>query len=344
MLIIFDMDGVLIDVSNSYREVTRLSVVRYMRDIIGVNTRDEGFVTLSDVADIKRSGCLNNDWDLTNAIINAYLGVLFDPYNQHLIHAAKKISRKGRDTEILYSIRGLLKDAERSVLEKALEEVSAKKIWIDFMNTQDSSINRGYMSPFLIVQGDVGEGNLSKRIFQELYLGRELFSSIYHETPIFYEGEGYIEKEGLIPDNSQLKLLSSLHTLSIATGRPRVEAEYALRRFGIEGFFSALVSEDDVVAAERSSGDSFRKPHPFSIEVCIERSCHRGDGGVYYIGDMPDDMIASRRAGAIPIGFVNEKASPEEERKRHRNLLIEKGAWRVFGNFEELISFLMEEQ
>jgi len=344
MLIIFDMDGVLIDVSESYREVTRLSVVRYLQDIIGVRIRDDGFITRSDVAEIKRSGRLNNDWDLTNAIINTYLGVLFDPYNRHLIHAAKEIPAQGRDSEILYLIHDLLKDAERSTIEKALEEVSVKEIWFDFMNKQEGALNKGYVSPFLFGQGDVGRGNLSKRIFQELYLGRELFTEIYREKPVFYEGDGYIEKEGLIPSYTQLKLLGSLYNLSIATGRPGVEAEHALRRFGIEGIFSALVTEDDVVKAERSAGETLRKPHPFTIELCIERSGYRGGGSVYYIGDMPDDMVASRRAGVIPVGFVNEKTSSEDERKRHRDILIERGALRVFGNYEELVSWFMEEQ
>lgn len=337
-LIIFDMDGVLIDVTGSYREVTRLAVVHYLRDVIGARIRDEGFITPSDVAEIKRSGGLNNDWDLTNAIINAILGHSFDSRNKALAVPARKLAPVKSDTESLQRIHGVLKNADRSTLEKAVVEKSAKTICLEFEGRRKHRVDRRYTSPFLVSRRDVGEGNISKRIFQELYLGKELFSEIYGFKPLFHPGEGYIDREEMIPSTAQLEHLLSLCTLSIATGRPGVEAEHALKRFGIQGMFSAVVSEDDVVSAERSSGKSLRKPHPFSLNLCLEKSGYGKAERVYYIGDMPDDMLASKRAGVTPIGFVND-STRVREKEDHRNLLKERGAHKVFGNYADLIAY-----
>ena len=75
-LIIFDMDGVLVDVTGSYREVVRLSVVYYLRHVIGAKNLSDNFISLEDVSTIKKSGGLNNDWDLTYTILDTLLSSL----------------------------------------------------------------------------------------------------------------------------------------------------------------------------------------------------------------------------------------------------------------------------
>ena len=59
---------------------------------------------------------------------------------------------------------------------------------------------------------------------------------------------------------------------------------------------------------------------------------------VFYVGDMPDDMTAAVNAGVTPIGFVDDRAAATEEgRDGHRDLLAQKGAEIVFGNFADLV-------
>jgi phosphoglycolate phosphatase-like HAD superfamily hydrolase len=190
----------------------------------------------------------------------------------------------------------------------------------------------------------VKSGNLTKRIFQELYLGDELFQHIYGEEPIFYFDGGHIERERMIPTSAQLNELSKSHTLSIATGRPEVEAEYALTQFSIKHYFRTMVSEDNVVEAEKGCPQSLRKPHPFSISLCMEKSGYTPHDCVHYIGDMPDDMVAARRAKINPVGFVNGNSSEsDKQRHAHAVLLVQHGACGVINNFDELISFLKEQ-
>jgi HAD superfamily phosphatase len=332
-LLILDMDGVLVDVGDSYREVIRNSVVLYLREFIGAEINEGEFIKPRDVARIKQGGGLNNDWELTYAIIDAILKHYFDDKNPDLCDPFITLEKETHDNKLLRACRDILKRADRSLLESQIGKSSIVKIY--FEERERSS------SPFLMNRNDVGSGNLVKRIFQEIYLGEQLFRKLYRANPIFYGGRGYIGHERLIPSMDQLESLGRLCTLAIATGRPYAEAEFALNKFAIKSFFSVLVTEDDVQRAEETTNEKLRKPHPYMIESCMERSGYKEGKAVMYMGDMPDDIEAAIRAGVLPFGFVyGGEDAASDEIKAHRELLIEKGAMKVFGDYDELAGFL----
>ena len=64
-LIVFDMDGVIIDVSNSYRDTVRHTIKLFFRPAPNAARMPEPLFDLSDLAGLKQSGGLNNDWDLS---------------------------------------------------------------------------------------------------------------------------------------------------------------------------------------------------------------------------------------------------------------------------------------
>ena len=68
-LIVFDMDGVIVDVSKSYREAVRQTARLFFRGAPGWNSLPEPLFSLSDLAGIKQSGGLNNDWALTYHVL-----------------------------------------------------------------------------------------------------------------------------------------------------------------------------------------------------------------------------------------------------------------------------------
>jgi phosphoglycolate phosphatase-like HAD superfamily hydrolase len=346
-LIIFDMDGVLIDVTGSYRAVTRLSVILYLSKVIGVEKLDDDFISLQDVAAIKRTGGLNNDWDLTCAILDAVLKLFFDETNSGIAGKMRDAAVSGSDLSVLESAGRLLRRCDTSRIKKESVQRSAREIFFESLKQKKSTLQDTEPSPFLLNRGDVKFGNIVKRIFQEIYLGKKLFMKNYDEMPLFFNETGYIERERLIPTRGEIESLHHDHILSIATGRPENEAIYALDFFGIRDLFTAVVTEDDIVRGEKTMGSMLRKPHPFGIDLCIEKSgYHKGRDVVYYIGDMPDDMTASKRAGTVSIGFVNDAATENvennEEKKAHMKLLVDRGAIRVFNNYRELISFFSD--
>jgi len=331
-LIIFDMDGVLIDVSRSYREVTRLSVVYYLRHIIGLSNIGYDFITLKDVDLIKKEGELNNDWDLTYTIINTILIAYFDEYNKDFYKDFIALNDIKNDITLYSKVQNLCKRLNKDIIIARLKKESIYKI---FKSRKDKLKNH---SPFLLNRNDIKTGNIVKRIFQELYLGEELFKEIYGENPILYHKSGYINNEVLIPTVSEIEKLYSSNILSIATGRPEVEAIYALKHFKIDSFFKVIVSEDDVKKKEGEIRKSLRKPDPYILNLCIEKSNYIKSNPIYYIGDMPDDTLSAKRAGIIPVGFVNEKSFESDKQKQeHSNLLKQKGAYKIFGNFNQII-------
>ena len=60
-LIVFDMDGVLIDVSGSYRETVRKTARLFFTGARGFDKLPDPLFSLKDLAKIKQSGGLNND-------------------------------------------------------------------------------------------------------------------------------------------------------------------------------------------------------------------------------------------------------------------------------------------
>jgi HAD superfamily phosphatase len=335
-LLVFDMDGVLVDVTGSYREVTRLTVVLYLSRVLGADIQDNGFLSRSDVAAVKKSGGLNNDWDLTDTILDTYLlHALQASHEKALASRLEAVREIADDHGVIRELRHVMEKIDLSDLESLVYEKKAPQLFAA-LSTYGAA-----RSPFLFNQGDVKTGNLSKRIFQEVYLGRDLFTEIYGEEPVFFQDEGYIGVERMIPSRVELNDLASSHILSIATGRPAVEARYALARFGIEHCFLTLVSEDDVVEAQKHTEEPLRKPNPFSLHLCAERSGCGEVGRRYYVGDMPDDMGAARAAGMTALGFVDhESGEGEDKREEHRAILRQKGAEAVFGSFRELIAYL----
>jgi phosphoglycolate phosphatase-like HAD superfamily hydrolase len=336
------MDGVLIDVTGSYREVVRRTVIHYLRSILGVSSIDEEFIRPVDVASIKTSGGLNNDWDLTYAIINCLAFHYFDGPNRHIKNLFLDIQKLVDDRSIVRRVEKIRDELDTTLIEKNIKERPLYQLYQQMLE------NGAGASPFLINRGDVKTGNIIKRIFQEYYLGAELFGAIYGEAPLLYSGEGYIDRESLIPLPSQLRSLKASYDLSVATGRPASEALHALEHFRIVDLFKAVVTEDDVVREERKGSTSLRKPHPYSLVLCARKSGYEEGDRVFYVGDMPDDMIASRRAGFIPVGFVKGKTEtqldgqgPDHGHGDYQcRRLMEKGAEKVFTGFEELTDYL----
>lgn len=125
------------------------------------------------------------------------------------------------------------------------------------------------------------------KIFQEVYLGKGQKIS------------GLIRKEKLIFQKSFLRKIRNRGVrFGIVTGRNRFEATYALKRFGILELFDVLVTIDDVRRAEKKTGKILRKPDPWPILEAARRF-RDGSRGLrfLYVGDLPDDILATKRAG-----------------------------------------------
>ncbi|MBN2439474.1 MAG: HAD hydrolase-like protein [Deltaproteobacteria bacterium] len=310
-LVVFDMDGVLIDVSGSYRETVRKAARLFFKGAKGFEKLPDPLFSLADLAELKQTGGLNNDWDLTALTL-------------HLLFAKVKTPAGASSPEGPPGWEETIRGCDLSELADFLRTNSRP-----LMDLLRCCGRRN--DPFVAAcfQGDVLTGNVIKRIFQEIYLGPALFTALYGDTllqdvavPRFYRGEGLIHRESPLINQALLADLSRNHILAIATGRPRAEVDFPLDRFDLRKYFQLVITLDDCTReeerlfVERGERISLKKPDPYMLDQ-IPRLIGKVYGESYYLGDMPDDMQAARssRTGYRGVGVIFSSAEPENLRR-----------------------------
>lgn len=324
-LIVFDMDGVIIDVSGSYRETVRQTARLFFRGAGSWKDLPDPLFSLTDLARVKQSGGLNNDWDLTFLIINLLFALVKGPTNQQDPDPWTRHNKiiSGCDVAALSQFLNSTKNPITSLMQKAGKQ---KHEFITGLYT-----------------GDVGSGNIIKQIFQEIYLGKKMFEATYGIPAKVYHHKGYINREKLIVDRSILERLSRSNILAIATGRPKVEADYPLDYFGLRKFFKVIYTLDDCIKEEEriykneKRRVSLSKPDPYMLDAIAGIQKHNVSG-FYYIGDMPDDMVAASRSGAGFAGIGILKSSSDKDRLKED--LLQAGADYIIENFGQLYTII----
>ena len=324
-LIVFDMDGVIVDVSESYRNTVRQTARLFVKGAVSWERLPDPLFSLADLARVKQSGGLNNDWDLTFLIIN-------------LLFTLVKRSSEYPDSDPWTTFNKAIKSCDVANLAQFLKDENNP---ISRLLEKNGRITHDVIAG--LYTGDVGSGNIIKQIFQEIYLGKELFESIYGiPSKVFYE-KGYINRETLLIDKSIFESLSKNNILAIATGRPRIEADYPLDFFDLRKFFSWILTLDDCLEEEQKLFEqeqkkvNLSKPNPYMLDA-IEIAAKNSASKYYYIGDMPDDMMAASRSrgGFIGIGIL--KSSSEKDSLRRD--LEAAGADYIIEDFDELVKIV----
>lgn len=256
--VLFDIDGVLIDVRRSYIDAIRKTVELYLAEILDVRPGRMPLLSREDVNGFKLLGGFNNDWD-------SVYGLLL--YFVSLLRSGKKSPSMGI-LRRLKNLRALRKRVPGPCGMKGIQALLGKNAKIDYA--------------------------LAKAMFQEIYLGGKLYKKRYRKSAKFTCGKGLIEKEKLlIPKAALLSLKRKGARFGIVTGRSRFEAGHVLKRFGIYSLFDAFVTHDEVEEAEKRTGRLLRKPHPYPVLRCAKAL---GADSFLYLGDLPDDIKAANAA------------------------------------------------
>jgi HAD superfamily hydrolase (TIGR01548 family) len=340
-ILIFDMDGVLIDVSKSYRETIQRTVRIYLETCLGFEKAKAEPVTKQDISLFKSAGGFNNDWDLTSGLLLYLLSISGLP----AFPKRKKFS----------SLAETISDLKRrfSNQNKNITQLIQKKKLSPFIRKVKSGGGglkgvrkalKGSWEGWIYGDGDLNQENVVKRIFQEVYLGTK-FTSFYHLPRLFYKGKGLYLQERLIIPRNILSWLEKRFRLGIASGRPRFEAELALRRLNLLSYFDSVVTLDECEEEEarmfHTTGRKvkYTKPHPYSLlRVAQEVGIPNPRCG--YVGDVVDDMLAARKArkdlDILAIGFLRGR----NNKKAMKESLLRAGADVIVENPRELLQFL----
>ena len=177
-------------------------------------------------------------------------------------------------------------------------------------------------------------------IFQEWYLGDELYSETYGHPPGQRGKPGCIHFERpLLPPEvigNTLETLSQRgYVVGFATGRTYQEAAYPLKMYGLLHYFDErhIATYDNIERAEaelRGHGDQtlLSKPHPFQFLVAVNQSyqsmsAREGMTGTaqetasmqsepfVVVGDSTSDILGGRAAGGLTVAVLTGARTPE---------------------------------
>ncbi len=195
--IIFDCDGVLIDITKSY-DLTIIKTTKYILENLS-NINDSINIDSKIIDGFKSTGGFNDEVDLTYASIIS-------------IVAAKKLQRDQR--EFIFEV---IKNCDTSGI------ISAEK-YIERLTEIDEIKNK------LSYPGTHHDNPLYK-IFDQFFYGPELYEKLFKNKSEFSE-PGLIENDIVIINDSIISKLKTKFNskISIVTGRGKESIRYSLKK------------------------------------------------------------------------------------------------------------------
>ncbi len=286
-IVIFDMDGTLVDVRESYRMAVPRAAARYL-ELLGLTPPE---LTGDAYDQFKLMGGFNDDWDLTAGLLEAILAGL--PAAPALPAAA--LASQDALLAALRAAASRLRDGRLPLPDLAalVAPVRAAGGGLAGLRQVIGERNRHLVRR----AHDAATTDIVQRLFSELYLGADLFASAYGYPARFHREAGLIELERLLVAPDTLAALARRMRLGIATGRTEFELAYPMRRWALAGYFDAATTASDALRAAAAGGPSLLKPHPYLLERAADALDPTGALSAAYVGDAPDDVMAARRAG-----------------------------------------------
>lgn len=326
--VIFDCDGVLIDIRESYNRATPKTVACIIEELTGFRF-PESLISKEIIYLFKRSGGFNNDWDLAYTILMCIFCKLPEDFQEALKrHMNINLHEKDVVNRFLAVKNGVRKEFDPIGLDKVMPKLgdTMKQLAKTSNLSGIASIERELMNPpnssesfhefccaakrLLSYPGGVGESLLTTT-FEEIFCGPQLFRKVYNHEPRLYQGPALIENERVVfrPEAfDQLALVLEGSNFGIASGRAFPLAKHVLEGL-LERFTSkALVFLDDIEVAERESerskgqAVSLKKPNPFSLFQSSKGL--KPFTFALYVGDSMEDAMVVKEANKIDARFL----------------------------------------
>jgi phosphoglycolate phosphatase-like HAD superfamily hydrolase len=340
--LIFDFDGVLVQTSQSYRQTIRKVVDFYFLEILGFEGEEGNLATLRDIQKFKDTGLFNNDWNLSYAFITYYLKLVMKMLEQkssllnftkqfyHLQFSdvkdfIKKLKEVGdflKQNGVNGKVLASLKNDDILGLDLFLAQVNLEKpkqtgtslVCFDPEVENDEKRLAERFIPY-----DLEKPDLLKRLFEETYLGRELFQKFYEVPSLFKFNENFIDKETFTPTKETLEALNQeFGKFGIYSGRPRTQGMYILEKYGYTEYFNedASVFLGNLLKSEAEM-EKLGKPDPTLFIELVEKFFGETTR-VAYVGDGIADALLVENAkseGLENLSFLGVFSSSEDSNK-----------------------------
>jgi len=277
--IIFDCDGVLIDVSNSYDLAIEKTTDFMVKEFAKIE--QSNFVSTQMIDGFKATGGFNDEVDVTYAMILS-------------IVAANKLKKPF--SEFIFDV---IKNSDQSGIQ------SVEK-YIDTLKVDLSEIRKklAYPGPRYT--------NVLSSIFDEIFYGTELYYNLYKKNPNFFDGKGLIENDIVLVKKQLIELLKEKFgkKLAIVSGRGVISAGYSLKE---------LFEEFDLKNSKFLEDEprELAKPNPQALISSIKgigSTCTMfvGDSTEDYLIAKKSDEMGNN---TIFCGIYGTSKEPETKRK-----------------------------
>jgi len=279
--VVLDIDGVLVDVADSYRRAIVESIEHVYGDTI----------EKAAIQQFKDAGGFNNDWELTDAaalyVLATRAGLSLDI---------------GAFTDRIAATGGGRSAAETVVLD-ALGPAERERVMTNW------------------------DPDRLRAVFQQLYLGPDLYRELEGARPDIDRESGFIHDEPVLVESETIECLQTTYDVGVLTGRPAAEADIALDRAGLSVPDDHRFTMDDWDAG---------KPDPDALVTLADRF---EAGSVAFAGDTLDDVHTAVNAAGVDsgrtyhgIGVLTGGLSGTEGRRKFESV----GATAVVGSVNDL--------
>lgn len=252
--IVFDCDGVLIDVSNSYDLAIKKTVDFIINEMAQI--KECGIVTTKMIEGFKATGGFNDEVDVTYALILA-------------IVAANK--QKELFSKFIFTV---IQNADQTGI-KSVEK------YLDSINADIFDIRKKLGYPSKKFQNPLSS------IFDEIFYGSKLFTQLYNRKPQFFDGLGLIENDIILLNYD---LTRDLHKrfdkrIALVTGRSLLSAKHSLKE---------LLQEFDLKGSRFLEDEprEMAKPNPQSLISAIQ--VMNANNSLYVGDSMEDYLMARK--------------------------------------------------
>jgi HAD superfamily phosphatase len=283
---LFDIDGVLVDVRNSYSLAIKMTIEFITKLVIG-RSFSRKLVSDTLLLKFKQTGGFNNEVDICYAIILALMSRPANESPSDKRHFLFTVAENADETGIF-----------------SVEE---------YLSTLSTPSHIEKLKADLVYPAQVGK-SLLPTVFDEFFYGPALFQEQHNMKPLYYHGKPLIENDKMIIRDRTLKIILEKFHGNIATisGRSRIAAQHTLKPlFEIFNPMASVFLEDE---------DRIHwKPNPYSIKKAMN---YLGAKTAFYVGDSIEDLYMAKqaeRADDIRILFVGVygcSVRPEETAKR----------------------------
>ena len=224
--IIFDCDGVLIDVTESYDTTINKTISYVLKEVANITVDTP--LTNELLLSFKSTGGFNDEIDITYAGILCFI-------------AAEKLNKN--PTELIFDVINNADDSGIAYVENFL-----KKIDVD---VSDVEARLNYPS--------IGKNDLIHSTFDQLFFGPELYGKVFQKKSKFSE-KGFIENDNVIVTSELIEALKKKFNdkIAIVTGRGFNAISSSLK-----GILNKFNVENSVFLEDESR--DLAKPNPQSL-------------------------------------------------------------------------------